>query len=538
MDLVTSIASIAGLYIVSKAIHKNNAKANDTNDTNDTNDANNAKANNANTTEGFQQSMLLPTESEEVQEDTDHNNMNPYYGRNVTHNVEGMSRVNDSIMDYKTGAGTLYKPKVAQEPLFEPIPNQHYAEGYTHKASEMERSRANISEMKNNELPFEQIIDTPDKNPLARVTPKTTNELRPLYNPKQESVDHLYTGGMYKPNQYATAGMSKKMRPETTFSSAEAMPTTGSYLKPSIRLDPELSEGFRGLQHTEPSSMGSKSLNNSGYVTGYNEPSKKNAVETDYLVGGRQKNLVKNDLTIQSIQATQFENNRSFTTKQNPEGIMGVLQRSIRAATAPITQLIKPTHREDIGDNSRIYGNHTSQIKNSQGIQQSNLLTPTLKQSRLTREQYSTKHVQPMDGYSNTDDYNIQRKTSKIERNSNGYITGGAYNVSSASDYTYVTNTNNNHINNGMLNRTPNGNANMFNSQSDVIMDRTKLTGQENLNSHVNPSVSTFPSSYNNDIGSLTLQRQQYTNEDRNDSYVLNSYKENPYISKLPVSIN
>jgi hypothetical protein len=181
-----------------------------------------------------------------------HNNMQPFFtGRGMEFN-EYNEQNRAHKVELFSGSSRNYIPKHEVEPFFEPTPNENVLTRGMPNHSDFLQTRYIPGNGRNNQLPFEQkqvgpglnLDPNEDGHPgmydTYRNLPKTTNELRSKFNPKETYKGVIIPGqkGQKRPTQAPVV----KRRPETFKTSTydDLQKAGGAYTGPTVRDNFEL----------------------------------------------------------------------------------------------------------------------------------------------------------------------------------------------------------------------------------------------------------------------------------------------------------
>ena len=318
-----------------------------------------------------------------------HNNMVPFNSssRNST-NTSYLS--NESRLDSMNGSGTQYITKVEQAPLFAPEDNVQYPHGVQNH-SDFFQSRVNPSMRMANTKPFEEQQVAPglglgyttkgadgfnagmmDRNAWL---PKTVDELRVATDPK---VSYNLLGHEGPANSHikmpGIQGKQEKNRPDTVFEMNQDryMTTTGLEKGQTLRSIPverHVSRPETAVSYSGVAAYG----NNSYYVDGeHNEPHKQQLESYPLSVASAtgHGSATESDYGIKSKMA--YPNNRSSNMD---EGYFGAIGGAFGAALSPLLDALKPTRKENVIGNMRLYENPKYHVNASYGPNTNNAPT-------------------------------------------------------------------------------------------------------------------------------------------------------------------
>jgi hypothetical protein len=355
----------------------------------------------------------------------EHNNMTPYFGSKLNDQRRD-DNTYESLLDSYTGSGSQENNKREQAPLFEPDTNLQWANG-TPNQSDFVQSRINPSLRKANVKPFEEQRVAPglglgytteggdgyNAGMMGRDSwkPKTVDELRVDSNPRASGVSLLGYEGPANSHikQLGSIGKMEKNRPERAFELdtrqtgddlGRLFVTGGAEKAQTLRSIPLESHSSRPETSTEYAGVANYQ-NSAAYVPGEYMPSHNQqlgAVPLGVASATRHNAAGENDFSVNAKKA--YPNNRS-ANKQND--YFGAIGGSVKAAVAPLLDMLRPSRKENSIGTLRPYQNPGSSVP------QSYVFNPNDKPSHTIRE---------------------TTENSKFHLNVNANQHGGAYKVS------------------------------------------------------------------------------------------------------------
>ena len=474
-----------------------------------------------------------------------HNNMVPFNGgkvRGAVFNYNG----NESVLDSKVGNGSMMIKKQEQAPLFKPEDNMNLNYG-SQSNSDFIQSRMNPGTMKTNLKPFESEMVGPglDQGYSSNGThgfnsgleardkwrPYTIDEMRVKTNPKIEYELSGHEGPAYSHIKTTTTkenlGRFEKNRPDTYYEvGQDRWFTTNSSEKAST---------YRSEQQMGNVKRGDKDTNYKGhaisdkkgpYAEQNFEPAKRHQLATNGVTNstaiGRGPNC-DHELPLKSH--TNYMNNRASTQHELPFGAIG---GALGAVVAPIVDLFKPTLKEEVVGNIRIYGDAKPSVSSNYVIDYNDKTKTTNKETTLYSPSFNINN-QGEASYVNT-----YKPTHTTQRNQTctDYM-GGATSTYGFKDYNsaYIQTNNekksatiHNRMNQGgtqMLNH--NMNIRLANKDSNIMQNRVNAPHMANYQT---PSAQMHGvSNYSRESGDVSQTRL--------DSDLLKSFRENPYTHSL-----
>ena len=479
-----------------------------------------------------------------------HNNMVPFLRKKPSGYTYNMN-VAEGILDNMAGSGSQVIKKIEQAPLFKPEANMHFANGAPIQTDFLQ-SRVNPSMKANNVKPFDSIYVGPGINQgynslgsggfnsgmesRNQWLPKTVDEMRVLTNPK---ISYDLSGFEGPADSHVKnigiLGRMEKQHPDTFYIQNQDrwLTTTGAEkgtaLRPIqemgiIRRDDGVSEyiGPAGAQDRkvgpapisfEPSrriQLTEKSTNHSN-ATGSRGP-------IDVLIP---RDGYNNHITHRSL------TNEPDTFRSNFSGAIG-------AVIAPLMDILRPSRKEELVENTRIYG-----TINDKSIGANYVSNPNDKLKTTMKE--TTLHSLPfyMNSQSNRDYVNNYVAPDLTQRNTTnesyiGASGGSGAQVGNMQYEAWTSNQQNNDIKASTIyNHSNEGNMNLFNGSINV----SSLRNDENrFNYRVNSAASLVkatPSIEN--YGNIS--KNENTNSSlissRLDNYVVSEFIKNPFTHPL-----
>lgn len=478
-----------------------------------------------------------------------HNNMVPFFGGKIKGQVYDMA-ANETRLDNMVGTGSQSIEKKEQAPLFKPEDNVQWAYGAPNM-SDFYQSRVNPSMNNAMVKPFETQRVGPGMNQGYGTAgsggfnsgmesrdswlPKTVDELRIATNPKMEYTLENHEGPAYSHVQNrGMIGKVEKYRPDTFFVNSQDrwLTTTGQEKAPTYQ--PIQMDRFTNRKTTtqEYTGVASAAEKNGTYTIGSHTAPKRNIlgptdVPSSYAGGhGPQQN----DTFLDSF--SNYSNNRS--TSRQPDTFRSAFNSAIGAVVAPIMDILRPTKKDEYGDNIRIYGDGGSKIPQSYvlnpgdrpatTIKQTTLYSPDTYIGNLSSQGHVLQNHQPIANQRDT--------TSTSYTGLGGNNQYGMYNTDAASRQH-----NNDRLEAAQPSYTPQGNTQIFNQmmnvniakrEGDIENTRDWMPGPTNSRSQLPPGIEMY---------GKTSMRPQYNDNriglDRIQPDLLQAFKNNPYTHSL-----
>ena len=479
-----------------------------------------------------------------------HNNMVPFYGGKMKGFTYDMD-VAETLLDNMVGTGSQTIKKIEQAPLFKPEDNINWTYGAPNN-SDFYQSRVNPALKNNNVKPFAPTYVGPGLNQgfssdgtggfnsgmEARDLwmDKTVDELRVVTNPKMEYTlnDHEGPANSYIKN-VGVIGRVEKQRPDTFFINSQDrwLTTTGA----------EKGQTLRSIQETGIIRRPNCEVNYPGpagptdkvasYVPTSFEESKRNVLPVaDVPHSSAQGRGPNNDLnTLKTY--TNYNNNRAST--RPVDTIRSGFSGAIGAVIAPLMDVLKPSRKEEVVSNLRVYGQAGSSVEANYVNNPADITKTTIKETTLyTPDTYiNNQNAIYVNNYTPMD--LTQRDTTSCSTLGN---VGGSSNAYGAMDYESAYRQHNNDIKSQTIyNRSNPGVLETFNNQYNVTIAKQDA---DCFNNRVNapsavikapPSTTTYGK----------INAPQYYNEcvgcDRISPDLLNAFRSNPYTHSLTTSV-
>jgi hypothetical protein len=231
---------------------------------------------------------------------------------------------------------------------------------------------------------------------------------------------------------------------------------------------------------------------------------------------------------------TNYSNHRA--TVRQPETLRSGFSGAIGAVIAPLMDILRPSRKEEIVNNVRIYGDLTSSVPNSYVINPNDITPTTTKETTLYSPQFNINNQKEGMYVNNYTPMDLtQRDTTSSGTFGN---VGGVSNMEGNMLYDSAYRQTNNEIKSASIyNRTNQGGTQIFNQQMNV--STTKMAPETNTNVFMTPnSVVKLPPSKET-YGKVNVP--QYYNEcigcDRIQGDILQAFKSNPYTHSLTTSV-
>uniref|UniRef100_A0A6C0B308 DUF5899 domain-containing protein n=1 Tax=viral metagenome TaxID=1070528 RepID=A0A6C0B308_9ZZZZ len=480
-----------------------------------------------------------------------HNNMVPFFGSNVR-SSQINANSNESVLDNYTGSGSQIQVKREVSPMFKPSDNEQWAYGAPNN-SDFFQSRVNPSMRMGNVNPFEKQQVAPglglgytnegsngfNSGMMMRDhwLDRGVDELRVLNKPKASGnmlYGHEGPAANFIQNGATTEqmGVMEKHRPDRTFemfdnqgSMSRLMTTTGAEKGQTMRAIPVDRETSR--QNNTSDYIGNAGYNNGGeYVNGEYMPTH-NIELGEFPLGpanaqGRNY-AAEGDFEMRSKFA--YPNNRTV----NKQGdYYGLVSGGLKAAVAPLLDILRPSRKENAVGNLRPYQNPGTRVSNSYIFNPNDKLSTT---HRETTE--NSKYVGNINRNQNGGAYeSTPHQVSNTARAETGDFSysgiAGGYNQMKSYDAEY--NQRNNDIKSSTIDgrmvpgnmSLMNGNINMTQANRDGLLANKRAVA----------ATMPFQSPDVSNMGKLQGHDPLYQNiqMDRTDGDILTALQSNPYV--------
>lgn len=274
-----------------------------------------------------------------LKQDFSHQNMVPFFSGSGTNQNLG-NNAQPSILERFTGSGGLIKPgKKEANTFFKPEKNPNVFT--TDLPDDDTRTRYNTSELKTDQLPFQQERVGPGLNQgfktegtdgfhsMYRAPQQTIDELRVKTNPKDSYKNRLSAATPIYNQARGNQSIMQKNQPERTFEKLSFISATPS----GINIKPKLNENFSNLKHTtreqnqELSGRVGTQGNERNVVRGeYSDPSKHSneTYDTGAISNSINKHIVydENDLPQTTIKETTMSSYIGMANQNKGKGYL------------------------------------------------------------------------------------------------------------------------------------------------------------------------------------------------------------------------
>jgi hypothetical protein len=482
-----------------------------------------------------------------------HNNMTPFYGAKIKGNVYDMNLA-ENILDNMTGSGSQMIKKVEQAPLFKPEGDINWTYGAPNN-SDFYQSRVNPGMKINNVKPFDSEYVAPglgqgytthgsggfNSGMEARNSwlPKTVDELRVETNPRveYELANHEGPANAYIKN-LGMIGRVEKNLPDTFFINTQDrwLTTTGAEKGETLRPIQEMGIVKRTDGVTEYMGPGGDSRKTS-YVPSNYENSKRQPSETCDL--GVASALGRGSIADAENNYNSYKNyNNNRSSVKQVDSFRSGFGGAIGAVIAPLMDVLKPSRKDELVNNVRIYGDSGTTVPSSYVINKNDKTATTIKETTLYSPQFNINNQKDSSNYVNTHvPFDLtQRDTTSAS--TLGFVGGRSTQEGDMIYNAAYAQTNNDIKSQTIYNRTNQGGTQMFNQQMNTTTirdDADRFNNRLFTPSAVIP-LSTGKEQYGK-LNTPQLYNENTIGCDRISPDLLDAFRQNPYTHSLTTSV-
>jgi len=383
------------------------------------------------------------------------NNMVPFFGAKITGQTFDYSNgAAASILDNRAGTGKQWIKKKAQAPLFKPTANMGWSHGAPNM-SDFYQSRVNPSRKISNNKPWEEERVGPGLNQgysaegmngfnagmMARKEwlPKNVDQLRNTTNPKVTYglANHEGPANSFIKTR-GVEGRVEKQRPDTYYlNTPDRWFTTGGQEKAqTARSEQPMQPVNRPFTTKEYYGTGGGDVNGAEgpRVESVYEPSRKVTLEGPDKYPGSAHNLNTSNKMANlnhNYGKSGYKSlpNARSTTGQNKQ--MGIVGGWLKAAIAPVMDVLRPSRKENVVGNMRPNGNASGNF----GVNQARVWNPADRLKTTIKEQTENNTYQAQPAYDHGGGY----ATSKYLRYENQRDTTNCSDMGSVGPTPYTT---------------------------------------------------------------------------------------------------
>ena len=484
-------------------------------------------------------------------EEFKHNNMVPFYGGKVKGYTYDMN-IAETVLDSMAGSGSQVIKKIEQAPLFKPEDNMNWAFGAPNN-SDFYQSRVNPGMKNNNVKPFAPVYVGPGLNQGFTSSgtggfnsgmeardlwmDKTVDELRVATNPKMEYTLNNHEGPAESHvKNVGIIGRVEKQKPDTFFINTQDrwLTTTGGEKGQMLRSIQETGMIRRPdceVSYPGPAGPAEKVA---GYVPTAFENSKRHELPAKNI----NHSMAVGHGPVEGLDMlksySNYSNHRS--TIRQTDTIRSGFSGAIGAVIAPLMDVLRPSRKEEVVSNVRIYGDAGRAVESGYVLNPNDITPKTIKETTLytpntfinnQKESIYVNNYTPMDL--------TQRDTTSCS--TMGFV-GGASTGYGDMDYNSAYRQTNNDLKAQTIYNRPNpGGTETFNNQYNVSISRQ-------ANDCVNGRVSAPSAIIKAPPGRETYGKinvPQYYDEnmgcDRINPDLLSAFRSNPYTHSLTTSV-
>lgn len=474
-----------------------------------------------------------------------HNNMVPFTSNKPRGQIYN-NNVAENILDTYTGSGTQSVKKTEQAPLFKPQDNVQWTYG-TPNVSDFVQSRQNAANRNNMVKPFESIHVGPglDKGYSSNGSdgfnsgmdsrdkwlPKTVDDLRVATNPKLEyNLDGFEGPAQTFIKNIGIEGKVEKNRPDTFSINTQDrwLTTTGAEKAPQMHPDFVVKPSVRNETTSYQQGTPNATLKTASYVPTVFEQAKRaqlNALDVGHSVStaGPMQHQHHNNQMDSHI---NYENNRSINKPAQTFG--SGFSSSIGAVIAPIMDVLKPSRKQEVTSNVRVYGNLSGEVPKNYILSKSDVPDITIKETTLYQPNGYINNQMVNSAYMVTDHQPIANQ--RDSTNYSEYL--GASSAYGNRQYDAIQ-TNNDIKEQTVVasSRINTGNAKLINPTLNVSISK-----QEPVNNRLATPHSVIASGPSTQIlGTSNMPKfvSEQQNMNRLDPSLLDAFKNNPYTHSL-----
>jgi len=479
-----------------------------------------------------------------------HNNMVPFVGgkpKGYTYHANTA----ETLLDNMIGSGSQTIKKIEQAPLFKPESNIQWAYGMPNN-SDFYQSRVNPGMNNNNVKPFDSVMVGPglDKGYSINGTggynsgmeardkwlPYTVDQLRVSTNPKLEYqlVNHEGPANSSIKNAATTQmiGRVEKQRPDTFFINTQDrwLTTTGLEKGETLRPIQEMGIIKRDDNVNEYVGPGNDSRKTS-YVPSNFEQSKRQPTETCDL--GVASAMGQGPITNSEYSSYKNYNNNRSSVKP-VDSFRSGFSGAIGAVVAPLMDVLRPSRKDELVNNIRVYGDGGSSVPSSYVINTHDKTATTVKETTLYAPRGNINNQRESNHYVNTHvplDL-TQRDTTACS--TMGFVGGLSTNEGMMIYDSNYAQTNNDIKSQTIYNRPNQGGTQIFNQQMNVNTYRDDSNRYDNR-LYTPSSIVPLPAG-KEQIGKFNTPQMYDESKigcERISPDLLDAFRQNPYTHSL-----
>jgi hypothetical protein len=484
-----------------------------------------------------------------------HNNMVPFFGGKIR-GFTADSNVYETMFDNKTGTGSQHINKKERAPLFAPQDRMHNVHGMQNN-NDFIQSRMVPSTKIANVKPWEEERVAPGLDmgfngsagagynsgleARDKWVDRGVDELRVVTNPKQTfSLDGHQGPANSFIKEYANTGHLGKFEknlPDTYFVNTPDrwLTTTGQEKAQTLRAVEIEKDVNRATTTSEYYGVNSNVGGNNTYAPNNYEDTKRQEYDCKPVLNAHSSKVgaaaTKGDFGHDSY--TYANNNR--TTVRGPD--MGGVYGFVRAIMAPVLDVLRPSRKENVTGNPRMYGNAESLVPSGAVFNPADRLPTTIKETTLGLVGMNHLNVDrqgtAVGAYGNTPQtlYETERESTCTEYTGNS---GGASTRAGIPLYNAAYNQQLN-VNKTYPNHPNQGNMSLLGTATNISV--AKNENDRNNNRLWVPTKAPPQTPSMEQYGKMSMP-QTYDNSvnmERMDPAILNAFRQNPYTKSLNV---
>lgn len=480
-----------------------------------------------------------------------HGNMVPFFGGKIR-GATADAKVSESVLDNMQGTGSQHFKKQEVAPLFAPEENLQFANGAPNN-SDFYQSRVNPSMRMANVKPWAEQKVAPGldmgygtegsngfNNGMEardKWLPKTVNALRTANNPKVSYglANHEGPASATVKNM-GSLGKVEKYRPDTTFEwGQDRLFTTGGIeTAPAVR-------GLESLPYENRVDTSVSYFGNAGkgedasatYTVSQHEESKRQQLGMPNMgsiaAGGHG---AANTGDYGRMGHKVGVNNRS-TANSDVFGAVGGL---IKAAVAPVMDVLRPTRKENVVGTCRPNGNVAVTNPSAPVYNPNEKARTTIRE--MTEGKVGMNHLNVQGQSDGAYKVSEHQPTYGQRDTTSAFLigpSGGSATATGVHDNTAAFNQRNN-VNKEYVGRTHQGGTQIFNQHMNVSIAKRDEDRNQNRWGVASGGPTAAPSTQMLGMmhgGSFNQERSQDLNASRLDSTLLDAFKSNPYTQSL-----
>lgn len=487
--------------------------------------------------------------------DFTHNNMVPFVGGKISGALYD-DKFAENVLDNLIGSGSQMIRKQEVAPLFKPQENVQYTYG-TPVQTDFLQSRVNPGMNANNVKPFESVMVGPGlgkgfssdgsggfnsgMEDREQWLPKTVDELRVETNPKLTyTLDDLQGPAQSYVKNLGKLGTVEKNRPDTFFINTPDRWLTTTGEKKGETLRPEQEMGIIRRNNVDSNYMGPAidAQKAHTYVPSNAEPSKRNQWKEKPVLGGSNAKASNSDAHQRRQDAYVIGKTNRACTKQ-PDTFGSGFSGAIGAVIAPVMDMIRPSRKQELTTNMRVYGSSGYAIPAGHTYDTTQNLQTTTKETTLHASRgYINNQSAGGATYINLDTATPLNKRNVTDAPSFGTVGGPSTGYGGMSYESAYNQTSNGVRAQTIGNRTTGGNMKLFNGDMNVCISKQDCSQQDFRVNGADSVIKRAPMKEN--YGEMIMPNKAIIADkdlafgaQRMDPALLNAFNQNPYTQSL-----